>query len=308
MRIAKSMDEIGFDPNTVVTVGAFDGVHLGHRAILRSLTETATESKCRSVVITFEPHPQSVMRPGTFRFLTTPKEKLSLLEESYPDEILVLPFTKAFSQIEPERFVEETLVQRIGLCEIILGTGHTFGKGKKGGQDVLKKMSARYGFKIEVVPPVFVEDQPVSSTRIRQMLDDGNVPGAKNLLGRWYSLSGVVTRGSGIGAKIGFPTANIAVDHPLKLIPKDGIYAVRVQLDEETHPGSCNVGFSPTLKGAIREIEVYIHDYSGEIYGHSIRIEFIARLRDEQKFERLDDLVATIEQDKQKTIDIVSHA
>lgn len=307
MQVLKSLDAVRFDSETVLTMGAFDGVHSGHQAIIRSLTETAQRTQCRSLLISFAPHPQSVVMPGSIRLLTTDDEKLSLLQQTGVDELLVIPFTEAFSQIPPDRFAEEILIQKIGLKTIILGNGHTFGKGKKGGQDILQKLSERHGFQVRFVPPVLVADKPVSSTRIRQLLDEGDVAGAKSLLGRWYSISGVVASGSGIGAKIGFPTANVQVGHPLKLIPKDGIYAVKVLPGEQSYIGTCNVGFSPTIKGALREIEVHIHDYQGNLYGQSIRVEFIARLRDEQKFETVDDLVRQIKQDKQKTIDIVSH-
>ncbi|HDQ44837.1 MAG TPA: bifunctional riboflavin kinase/FAD synthetase [bacterium] len=308
MKIFRTVEEIPFDPHTAVTVGTFDGVHLGHREVIRSLKEIAGQAGSRSLLITFEPHPQSVIRPGSIRLLTTPGEKLILLGESGVDVLLVLPFSKAFSRTGPEHFVGEVLNRKIGMRMFVLGEGHRFGNAKQGGRDMLQRLSGEFGFGIRIVPPFVSGGSPVSSTRIRGLLEDGHVAEAHVLLGRGYTFSGTVKPGRGIGSRIGFPTANIHPDHPLLLVPKDGVYAVRVQMEDRWMAGTCNIGFSPTVGGTGREIEVHIHQEIGEGYGRPIRIEFISRLRDELKFDTVDELVDQIKLDKEKSTAILSQS
>ena len=287
--------------NAVVTSGTFDGVHLGHQKILNRLNEVAFETKGESVVITFYPHPRSVISPDnkTINLLSTLDEKIELLEKSGVNHLVIIPFTREFSELSSEEFIQKILIDTIGTKTLVIGFDHRFGKNREGGFDYLKENKARYGFEIEEIPRHDLENIGISSSKIRKALHEGDVPTAHHFLGRNYSVSGVIVKGKQLGRTIGFPTANIQVREIAKLIPADGVYAVKVYYRENEFGGMLNIGNRPTVDGTYKTIEVNIFDFDREIYGENLTIEFIKKIRNEQKFNGLEELKAQIARDKE---------
>ena len=294
--------------NAVVTSGTFDGVHLGHQKILNRLNEVASETKGESVVITFYPHPRSVISPDnkTINLLSTLDEKIELLEESGVSHLVIIPFTREFSELSSEEFIQKILIETIGTKTLVIGFDHRFGKNREGGFDYLKENKARYGFEIEEIPRHDLENIGISSSKIRKALNDGDVQIAEHFLGRNYSVSGVVVKGKQLGRTIGFPTANIQVREIAKLIPADGVYVVKVHYREEAFGGMLNIGNRPTVDGTYKTIEVNIFDFDREIYGENLKVEFVQKIRNEQKFNGLEELKAQIAKDKVTCKNILS--
>ena len=286
--------------NAVVTSGTFDGVHLGHQKILNRLNEVAKLTHGQSVVITFYPHPRSVISPDNqiVKLLSTLDEKIELLEKSGVNHLLIIPFTREFSELSSEEFIQKILIQTIGTKTLVIGYDHRFGKNREGGFDYLKMNNEKYGFEIEEISRQDIENVSVSSSKIRKALTDGDVPSADHFLGRNYSLSGVIVKGKQLGRTIGFPTANIQVREIAKLIPSDGVYAVKVYYKSKAFGGMLNIGNRPTVDGTYQTVEVNIFDFDQEIYGENLTIEFLQKIRNEQKFSGLDELKAQISKDK----------
>lgn len=293
--------------DTVVTMGAFDGIHLGHQEIIRSLTRAGDTGSKRSVLITFDPHPQEVLRPGSVEILTTIEEKIEILRQFQLDILLILPFTAEFSKLEPADFVEEILFGKLSMRTFVLGFDHTFGRRKSGDKELLCGLSKTFGFSVEEVTARLFEKQNISSTHIREMIKNGQVDLAAKNLGRHYGLSGRVVHGRKLGQGLGFPTANILPEHDRKLIPGNGIYACRVRLHDRIFNATTHIGYSPTLKGEKKEIEVHIHQFSERIYSERLHLEFIQKIRDEMEFENKNKLISQIKLDKQKSSDILSN-
>jgi riboflavin kinase/FMN adenylyltransferase len=286
--------------NAVVTSGTFDGVHLGHQKIINRLNEVAKLTNGESVVITFYPHPRSVISPDNqiVRLLSTLDEKIELLEKSGVNNLLIIPFTREFSELSSEEFIQKILIQTIGTKTLVIGYDHRFGKNREGGFDYLKLNKEKYGFNIEEISRQDIENVAVSSSKIRKALQEGDVPSADHFLGRNYSLSGVIVKGKQLGRTIGFPTANIQVREIAKLIPSDGVYAVKVYYNEIVFGGMLNIGNRPTVDGTFQTVEVNIFDFDQEIYGENLTVEFLKKLRNEQKFNGLDELKTQIAKDK----------
>jgi riboflavin kinase / FMN adenylyltransferase len=286
--------------NAVVTSGTFDGVHLGHQKILNRLNEVAKLNNGQSVVITFYPHPRSVISPDNqiVKLLSTLDEKIELLEKSGVNNLLIIPFTREFSELSSEEFIQKILIKTIGARTLVIGYDHRFGKNREGGFDYLKLNKEKYGFEIEEISRQDIESVGVSSSKIRKALQEGDVPSADHFLGRNYSLSGLVVKGKQLGRTIGFPTANIQVREIAKLIPSDGVYAVKVYYKNEDFGGMLNIGNRPTVDGTYQTVEVNIFDFDQEIYGENLTVEFLQKIRNEQKFNGLDELKAQIAKDK----------
>lgn len=286
--------------NAVVTSGTFDGVHLGHQKILKRLNEVAELTNGESVVITFYPHPRSVISPDNqiVKLLSTLEEKIELLEKSGVDNLLIVSFTREFSELSSEEFIQKILIETIGTKTLVIGYDHRFGKNREGGFDYLKLNKEKYGFGIEEISRQDIENVGVSSSKIRKALQEGDVPSADHFLGRNYSLSGVIVKGKQLGRTIGFPTANIQVREIAKLIPSDGVYAVKVYYNDEAFGGMLNIGNRPTVDGTFQTVEVNIFEFDQEIYGEKLTIEFLQKIRNEQKFNGLDELKTQIAKDK----------
>ncbi len=283
--------------NPVLTIGNFDGVHMGHLALFRIVKEKAAAMDGTSVVMTFEPHPIKVMKPGNGPPLITPTEqKLRLINEAGIDVILCIPFTKQFAAISARDFVKDILVGIIGLKAIVVGYDYAFGRGREGNIELLREMGLRHGFQVFAIEPVHADNTLVSSTSIRNMVREGRLSEAKKLLGRDYQITGIVVKGKNRGARLlGFPTANMEpVD---ELTPKPGVYAVRVLIDEKAYTGLTNIGYNPTFGDGPLSVETHVLDFSGDLLGKTIRVDFISRLRDEKSFDSADDLSAQIRKD-----------
>jgi riboflavin kinase/FMN adenylyltransferase len=286
------------DRGTVVTVGTFDGVHRGHWEVLQEIRRRAIATDRRSVLLTFHPHPLRIVRPEHAPpLLTTPVEKKEILAESGLDYAVFLSFTHALSRYEPRRFVEEILVGRLGVAELVIGHDHGFGRGRSGDADTLRRIGDEIGFAVDLVPPVMVDGQPISSSDIREALQAGDPEAAARRLGRPYSLRGLVVRGEGRGRKLGFPTANLAVASSEKLIPPSGIYAVRGVTRGATYDGALHLGPRPTFRGSPPSIELHLMDFEGDLYGAEVRVDFVRRLRDVLPFDSVTALVAQMKED-----------
>ena len=286
------------DRGTVVTVGTFDGVHRGHWEVLGEIRRRASETGRRSVLLTFHPHPLRIVRPEHAPpLLTTPLEKKEILAESGLDYAVFLSFTPALSRYTPRRFVEEILVGRLGVEELVIGYDHGFGRGRSGDADTLREIGAELGFVVDVVPPVESAGEPISSSRIRRAVETGDVERARSGLGRPYSIRGLVVRGEGRGKTLGFPTANLAVTSSDKLIPPPGIYAVRGILRRGTHEGALHIGPRPTFRGSPPTIELHLVDFDGELYGEEVRVDFVRWLREVRPFASAEALVGQMRED-----------
>jgi len=284
----------------VVTVGTFDGVHRGHWTVLEEIRERAEQTGRRSVLVTFDPHPLRIVRPEFAPLLlTTPLEKKEILAESGVEYAVFISFTKTLSRYEPRRFVEEILVERLHVKELVIGYDHGFGRDRSGNVDTLREIGAELGFAVDVVPPVAADGASVSSSRIREAVATGRMREAEVCLGRPYSMRGVVVRGEGRGHQLGFPTANLTVAERDKLVPPPGIYAVEGVLRSGTHAGALHLGPRPTFKGSPPSIELHLLDFDEDIYGHEVRVDFIEYLRPVLPFDGVKTLVAQMKKDVQ---------
>ncbi|NUQ81128.1 MAG: bifunctional riboflavin kinase/FAD synthetase [Bacteroidetes bacterium] len=297
--IFHGLDGFPFSPNHYLTLGAFDGLHLGHRQIVDQVVTAARSNHGESVLITFDPHPQEVIQkgPDPFFLLSTLPEKIQVLKHTGLDKILVLPFTRDFSELPPEAFIKNILVGRVGMRKIWIGYDHGFGRDRSGGIDLLKQLGPECGFTVEQVGAHEVGSVVVSSTKIREAIRHGQVELATEMLGYPYTVSGIVSRGEGIGRKIGFPTANIFVEHPRKLIPHGGVYHVELLIGTDWHRGVCNIGQRPTFDGQELRIEVHLLQFQSDIYGMPVCLRFHRRLREEKKFPSVDELIRQITKD-----------
>jgi len=303
MRVYNDRFLIEKNDDTIITIGTFDGVHLGHQEIFNVLINKSKNNGCRSFVITFEPHPRMVIQPNSdLKLLTTFEEKVEILEEMGIDNLLVIPFTKEFSQLTSEDFFRQYILDGIGIKKMVIGYDHHFGKGRDGDEQKIRELGALNNFEVQKTEAVTINETVVSSSKIRHALSEGEVKTAAQMLGRNYSFSGLVVVGDKRGRELGFPTANIKLENENKLIPKNGVYAVKVFLEERIFNGVMNIGLRPTFKDTkIVLSEVHIFNFNEDIYGKKIRVEFIERIRDEKKFSSKEELIKQIEIDKQKT-------
>jgi riboflavin kinase/FMN adenylyltransferase len=283
-------------PGTVVTVGTFDGVHRGHRDVLERIAQRARELDLHSVLLTFEPHPLEVVNPAAAPLLlTVGSERIEIVAESGIDYMAVLPFTPALQRYTAAQFVDEVLRRRFHVHHLVIGHDHGFGRGREGDVDVLRRLGGERGFAVEVVDAVMTEDgKPISSTTIRRALAEGDLERAAVALGRLYSVSGRVRRGDQRGRLLGFPTINLSPPSPRKLLPPEGVYAVRVQTPGGAFGGMMNMGPRPTFGDGEVSLEVHLFDASVELYGAYVRVEFVSRLRETRSFPGADALVAQL--------------
>ena len=310
MKIYYSIDDFVRLDNAVVTSGTFDGVHVGHQKILNRLIEIARKSTGESVVITFWPHPRLILKPedDSLKLLNTFEERAALLKEQGIQHLLRIPFTKEFSQITSIEFISRILVGAIGTRKLVIGHDHRFGRNREGSFEQLRINGPTYGFDIEEIPRQDVDHVAVSSSKIREALEAGDVETAADFLGRPYSISGRVVKGDQLGRKLGFPTANIDIDSHYKLIPSDGIYAVRVEHEHKTYGGMLYIGNRPTLNGLAQTIEVNIFDFAQDIYGQDLKVSFIKFLRGDIKFNDLESLKEQLSEDHKASLTALSNS
>lgn len=308
MKVYTNIDDFKDVKNPVVTTGTFDGVHLGHQKIISRLKAVASEENGETVLLTFYPHPRMVLFPddNELKLLNTQEEKIRLLEKSGIDHLIIYPFTKEFSRLTSVEFVRNILVNCIHTKRLVIGYNHHFGRNREGSFEHLKEFGPLYGFEVEEIPAQDIEHIEISSTKIRNALQTGDIETATAYLGHHYSLTGKVEGGQKLGRTIGYPTANISVDDKYKLIPADGVYAVKVEHKGKMYGGMLNIGNNPTIAGKGRSIEVHIFNFDQDIYGDDATIYFIKRLRDEAKFNGLDELKAALAKDKTNSLKILS--
>lgn len=308
MKIYTSIESFRKVENPVLTTGTFDGVHVGHQKIINQLNEIAGKVGGESVLLTFFPHPRMVLFPhdDSLKLLSTQEEKIYRLEKAGLQNLIVFPFTKEFSRFTYVEYVRDILVNKIGVKHLVIGYDHHFGRNREGSFDQLSELASVYDYKVEEIPALTVDDVKVSSTKIRKAIQEGEVDQAYDFLNYHYSLKGIVVEGNQIGRELGYPTANIQMVDRYKLVPGDGVYAVKVKLMNESFHGMMNIGYRPTVSGEQEHrIEVHILDFNQDIYGKIIEVEFINRIRNEMKFETRNQLMEQLKSDKQQALNIL---
>lgn len=308
MNILRNIDEIRYDKQTVLTLGTFDGIHLGHQQIIKRVIECSEENNLRNIVITFHPHPRKVINPELqLKILTTTEEQINILEKLGVQNLFIINFTKEFSQLTPDEFIKNYLVDKIGISRIVIGYDHHFGKGRGGDVEFLKASGKKYDFEILQIQPFLIDDEPVSSTKIRNALESDEIKRANKMLGRTYSFSGVVVEGDKRGRELGYPTANIKISDEDKLLPQIGIYAVLVELDGIEYKALLSIGKRPTFYNDGKVIpEVYIYDFNNDIYGKEIKVNLIEKLRGEEKFNSAEELIKQMNIDKENGLKVLN--
>ncbi|OYV87938.1 MAG: riboflavin biosynthesis protein RibF [Ignavibacteriae bacterium 37-53-5] len=297
--IRYSLEDITFNPKSVVTVGTFDGLHVAHRRILETLVEKARALRSRSVLITFKPHPQEILGRKKVELLTTEEERVQLIAEAGIDEICLLKFDRDFSMITAEDFLLKLILQKVGMHELVLGYNHTFGRGAEGTVEFARRVGERAGFGVDYIDAILIDNEKVSSSVIRGSLRNGNLQLANKMLGRPYSVEGYVIRGDQRGRLLGYPTANLKLVDDRLLIPSFGVYVVEVTVEGNRLTGLASLGVRPTFEDeGVPIVEVWIADFDRDIYGKRIKVSFILRLRDEMKFDSAEQLIAQMDQDK----------
>jgi len=306
MEISNCLRE--FEPvrNAVVTVGTFDGVHLGHRAIFDKMKQKAAETGGETVVITFYPHPRIVLGLDSenLKFINTQEKKINRIEDAGIDHLIIIPFNKEFAGLSSEEFIR-LILDKVNPKVVVIGYDHHFGKGREGSFELLSEIGKKEGFEVIRVEALYLDSVPISSTKIRDLLKAGKVSEANKYLGYEYSITGKVVRGQSIGHILGFPTANIEVADEYKLIAAVGVYACRVEYMGKTYKGMSNIGYRPTIDHGDLTIEVNIFDFDRQIYGEQITITFVDRLRDEKKFKDREALKAQLAKDKETALEIL---
>jgi len=308
MRVYNNIDEFSAVKNAVVTIGTFDGVHIGHRKIIAGIKELAESTGGETVILTFFPHPRMILHPEdeSLKLITTIAEKAELLERIGVDHLIITPFSRDFSNQSAESYIRDVLVNKIGTKKIVIGYDHRFGKDRQGGFEDLQRLSPVYGFDVVEIPEQDINEVAISSTRIRNALLSGDIHLANAFLGYPFFITGKVVRGDQIGRQLGYPTANIVVEEKYKLIPCDGIFAVTVIIADQKYKGMAYIGSRPTVNGLTRNIEVNIFDFNEEIYNQTIRMEFHHYIRGDVKFSSLDELKAQLAQDKVDVLKVMN--
>jgi riboflavin kinase/FMN adenylyltransferase len=320
MRVFRDLNNLPAFKNSVITIGTFDGVHKGHQKLISRINQLAAENNGESIIITFHPHPRIVINPQdkTLRLLNTIEEKISLFEKYGVDNLVIVPFSRDFSEQSAESYISNFLVKNFHPKNIVIGYDHKFGKNRSGDYHLLEQMKAQFGYSMEEISKEMLDDIDISSTKIRNALQEGDIKLANDLLGHNYTLSGMVVRGLQNGRKLGFPTANLQISDEYKLIPKTGIYAVRVHYSPmqnssftespKIFTGMLSIGYNPTFNGKEQTIEVNILDFDKEIYGEQLTLEFIDYIREEKKFASVEDLIEAIKNDEKVTRNIFLQA
>ena len=312
VRIYKGIDELGEFKNSVVTIGTFDGVHKGHQKILSRLNKLADEISGESILFTFYPHPRMVVFPDNhnLKLIQTIDEKIDSLEKLGLDNLIIYPFTKAFSRLTAFEFVRDILVEKLKVKILVIGYDHQFGRNREGDLEFLKETAKIFDFKVEEISAEEVQEVNVSSTKIRQSLLEGDIEKTNGFLGRPFRYSGVVVEGQKIGRTIGFPTANIEIKNQHKILPKDGVYAVRVQIGGALIDGMMNIGMNPTVlakESLEKKVEVHLFDFNTEVYGEHVAVFLYRYIRKEKTFSNLEALKSQLNDDSKKVRNFFNH-
>lgn len=308
MKIYNNFLEYKKVSNAIVTIGTFDGVHLGHQAILKDMVKTAKEIGGETVVITFYPHPRQVLNidSANLRFITTQEEKIKHLDDLGIDNLIIVNFTKEFSRISSESFIRDYVIDKIAPVKIVIGYDHHFGKNRMGDFNLLYDLGNMYRFKVQRISAQDVENIAVSSTKIRHSLQQGNVEHANQLLGYQFAYIGKVVGGKKIGREIGFPTANLEVNKEFRLIETPGVYATYIDFDGKSYKSMTYIGTKPTINNdRVESIEVHVFDFEGDLYDKTVKIRFVKRIRDERIFENLEVMRRQLEIDEKDIREIL---
>lgn len=283
----------------VITIGTFDGVHIGHRKIIKRIVESAENSALESAVLTFFPHPRMVLQKEVgIELINTIEERKQILENTGIDHLIVHPFTRAFSRLTAQEYIEEVLVKKLQAKKVIIGYDHRFGRNRNADIEDLKKYGEKYGFEVEEISKQDVDEVAVSSTKIRKALQEGDVEKANTYLGSNFLLTGTIVKGKGLGKDLGFPTANLKIEETYKLIPKTGVYVVKSLIDDQEFFGMMNIGYNPTVGGSEKTIETYFFNLDKNLYGKKLQIEMLKRIREEKKFSGVEELIKAMKEDQ----------
>jgi riboflavin kinase/FMN adenylyltransferase len=308
LKIFHSINDFVSSKKTILTLGTFDGVHIGHRKILEKLTQNTENGKYESLVLTFFPHPRMVLQgQSEVKLLSTIEEKTALLEKSGIENLVIHPFDESFSRLTASEFVKTVLVDQFHIQKIIIGHDHRFGRNRTANIDDLIAFGTQYDFEVEQISAQEIEDVSVSSTKIRKELKEGNMALANDYLGYDYFLTGTIIKGKQLGRTIGFPTANIRIREDYKLIPKNGVYVVKSIMNQKTVFGMMNIGFNPTVAGENLSLETHYFDFDADLYDQEIAVSILKYIRPEQKFESVELLKAQLEKDKNTSLEFISH-
>ena len=299
MDFNRPSDHIYLKKPTAVTIGTFDGVHVGHRKIIDRLLQSAQQHQLEATVLTFFPHPRMVLQQDVgLKLINTIKERKAILKSTGIDNLIVYPFTREFSRMKAQEYIEKILVNKLKAKRVIVGYDHHFGRNRTADINDLRQYGAQYGFEVEEIPEQDIEEVAVSSTKIRKALENGKLEKANRYLGAPFILSGKVKKGKQLGRKLGFPTANLAIKEDYKLIPKGGVYVVKSRIEGNTYFGIMNIGTNPTVGGIEQSIETYFFDWEGDLYGRAMKIKMLKRIRDEENFDNTDALIAAMKKDE----------
>ena len=307
MRIFDNLKSYSSKKESILTIGTFDGVHIGHNKILKRLIQDSKKNNLSSLVMTFFPHPRMILNKShDIKMIDTISEKINLLEKTGLDNLIIHPFDNNFSKIRAKEFVEEILVKKLKIKEIIIGYDHKFGKDREASVEDLKKFGKDYMFTVKEIPAQEIDSIAISSTKIRNAILNGEIEKCNKFLGRNFILTGKVVYGDGLGKKIDFPTANIEIKETYKIIPKNGVYLVKTKINSNTYFGMMNIGIRPTVGGRNKSLEIHFFNFKDNIYGKNVSIEIIKKIRDEEKFSSIDQLKIQLKKDEQFCLKLIN--
>ncbi len=307
MRIFDNLKSYSSEKESVLTIGTFDGIHIGHNKILKTLVEESKKNKLSSLIITFFPHPRMILQKSNeIKMIDTIDEKIHLLEKAGIDNLIIHPFDHNFSKIRAKDFVEDILVNKLKIKQIIIGYDHRFGKDREASVEDLKKFGLDYMFNVNEIPAQEIDSIAISSTKIREAILTGEIKKCNEFLGRNFMLTGKVVYGEGLGKKMNFPTANIKIKENYKIIPKNGVYLVKTALNSNIYFGMMNIGVRPTVGGKNKSLEIHFFNFKDNIYNKTISIEIISKIRDEEKFSSIDELKIQLKKDEEFCLRIIN--
>ena len=307
MKIYKSIDEYNQSKSSVVTIGTFDGIHKGHQKIFNKVINASKQNNLSSVVLTFFPHPRIILNKyNDIKMIDTLDEKIEHLEKIGIENLIIHPFDKKFSLLSADQFIKEYLVEKLKLKHIIIGYDHRFGKGREASVSDLKEYSSEFNFIVDEIEAKEIEKIAISSTKIRNSINQGDLKTTKKYLGRFFSLTGKVVKGDGLGKQIDYPTANILIEEDYKIIPKDGVYYIRTTIDNKLYNGMMNIGHRPTIGNKAKSIEVNLFNFDRDIYDKIISIDVVVKIRDEKKFSSINALKAQLAKDEEHCLNLIN--
>ncbi|MGO1752470.1 MAG: bifunctional riboflavin kinase/FAD synthetase [Psychroflexus sp.] len=306
MKVIHHISEFDSSEQTIVTIGTFDGVHIGHRKIIKRLIDAANQTNSKSTLLTFFPHPRMVLQQNSdLKLINTLEEKEKILAQTDLDNLIIQPFTLEFSRLRAENYVKDILVDQLNAKKIIIGYDHRFGRNRTANIDDLRDFGKKYNFSVEEISKQDIDEVAVSSTKIRNALNQGDIELANSYLTQAFQLTGEIVRGKGLGKELGYPTANLKIKEDYKLIPREGVYVVQSKIDGQFYFGLMNIGTNPTFDEVDQSIETYFFDLNQDLYGQHISIQLLKRLRDEQKFDGPNQLIEAMNKDKEQALNYI---